>query len=184
MLTKALRSIIRVPSMRLKPHEKPELNPDFIRYEYGNYPNPITSRDAMISHGFDYGSESYDYEDHSMHVLHQRPNLPRYTWPVFGFPMVLVFGYYVWQDNPFIGMWFGSHNMDIKMNALKAANNDEGYHDWDAIKATYAVIQEAAQAAEEEGEAEEEAEDEAEAEEEDEEIEAQESSESSEESEE
>ncbi|CAG9313519.1 unnamed protein product [Blepharisma stoltei] len=137
MFTKSLRSIARAPFLRLKVHEKPEFQTDFIRYPFGIPPVEVISMEKKVDHGFDYASESYDYEDHGMTVLHQRPSHYRYFWIFAGFWVSSAFLYFIWLEVPYTGTFFGHYNMDIEMNAIKYVNNDELYHDWEGLKKKY-----------------------------------------------
>jgi hypothetical protein len=122
--------------LRLKPHEAPEYNIDFERYPFSNSHMPMVGY-WKIKHGFDYGAEQMDYEDHSVHMLHQRPT----HWRSYGVVVVgiasLCFWYYTWVEAPFSGILWGQSYMDLQMNGIKFLNNDEEYHNWDKLKKEY-----------------------------------------------
>lgn len=166
---------MRTPLLRYKYKDRPEFDADFVRYPYGNPPNHIQGF-WKIDHGYDFGSEQLDYEDHSMHMLHQRYSHNRSFGIVFAAVAGLSLMYYVWLEVPNTGVVFGHYNLDIEMNAIKSANDNEFYHDWEKIREEY---REAQAKLEEEDE-----EDEDEDEDEDDESEESEDSEDSEESEE
>lgn len=133
MLSKCFRKSVTTPSLRLKQHEKPELNPDFTRYPYGNSPIHIQGL-WKIDHGYDYGSEQLDYEDHSVHMLHQRYSHSRSFWVVFSGSASIALFYYIWTEFPFTGITFGHTVLDVDMNTIRYVNDDEGYHDWEGLR--------------------------------------------------
>lgn len=121
---------------RLKFHEKPENNVDFIRYPYGNSPVKEVGY-WKIHHGYDFGPEQLDYEDHSYHMLHQRPTHWRSFWVVFMATTSLCVFYYTWLEMPFFGTMWGQSYMNVAMNGIKYLNHDEKYHDWDKLLAQF-----------------------------------------------
>jgi hypothetical protein len=132
---------------RLNNHEKPELNTDFVRYPYGNSPVRIIGY-WKIHHGYDYGPEALDYEDHSMTLLHQRPSHYRSFWVVFLATTSICIWYYTWLEFPFPGTFFGQSYMDLKMNGIKYLNNDEEYHNWNSMLSEFNAKLKAAEDAE------------------------------------
>lgn len=150
-----LRSGMRnsVPQ-RLRFHEKPENNYDFVRYPYGNSPVKVVGF-WKIYHNYDFGPEQLDYEDHSMTMLHQRPTHFRSFWVVFMAVASWCWLYFVWVEMPFPGIMLGQSSMNVKLNGIKYLNDDENYHNWDSLLKkfeTNLALQKAAEEAEEEGE--------------------------------
>jgi hypothetical protein len=138
--------MLRIPTSvsvpgRLRFDKRPENNLDFVKYEYGNAPLKIVGM-WKIHHGYDFGPEQLDYEDHSMHMLHQRPGHWRSFGAVVGGVASLIIWYLVWTEFPFPGIAFGQSYMDTTMNAIKYVNYDEGYHNWDKLYAEYKKSQE------------------------------------------
>jgi hypothetical protein len=127
MLSRALRRVTSSPYLRT---ELPGL--DFTRYHYGNAPAPITGY-WKVSHGFDFGSDQHDYEDHGMHVVHHRPLHLRSFWVVIMGVTSLAFLYFTWMEGPYTGFFFGHYHLDVGLNAAKYVNDDEEYHDWDLV---------------------------------------------------
>ena len=147
-----IQSRLGVPA-RLKFDQRPENNFDFVKYPYGNAPLKTVGM-WKIEHGYDFGPEQLDYEDHSMHMLHQRPG----HWRSFGIILAgvgsLIFWYLIWTEFPYPGIVFGQTYMDTTMNAIKYVNYDEEHHNWDKLYKEYKKSQ---QEPEEEEVAEEEA---------------------------
>ena len=136
-LIKMFRSRLRnIVPLRLKNHEKPERNYDFIRHPYGNTPIPIVGY-WKINHGYDFGPEQLDYEDHSMTMLHQRPSHWRSFGLIFLATASLCVWYFIWLEYPAPGILFGQGYMDPAMNGIKYLNRDENYHNWDKLLAQF-----------------------------------------------
>ena len=136
--------------MRLKYHEDPMNKFDFKKYPYGNPPLKTVGM-WKIDHSCDFGPEQLDYEDHSMHMLHQRPG----HWRSFGVVVMLVASitvwYFVWLEFPFPGIMFGQTYMNHRMNAIKYINYDEEYHNWSKLLRDYEkTLEEPEEEAEEE----------------------------------
>ena len=127
---------LRAVPLRLKFHEKPENNFDFVRYPYGNTPVKEVGY-WKIHHGYDFGPEQLDYEDHSFAMLHQRPTHWRSFWVIFAATASLCFWYYTWLEFPFFGTMWGQSHMNLAMNGIKYLNDDENYHNWDALLAQF-----------------------------------------------
>jgi hypothetical protein len=127
MLSRVLRRVTSSPYLRT---ERPGL--DFTRYHYGNAPAPITGY-WKVSHGYDFGSDQHDYEDHGMHVVHQRPLHLRGFWVALAGVTSLAFLYFTWMEGPYTGFFFGHYRLDVGLNAAKYVNDDEEYHDWDLV---------------------------------------------------
>ena len=149
MLRRVLRSGLASVPMRFKPQQKPELKVDFVRYPYGNSPVRITGMWTIDHGGYDYASESMDYEDHGMTMLHQRPTHWRSSWVIFVGVASLALTYYITQEMPFVGIVFGQSYMDIEMNAIKHLNDNEEIHDWDALKKQWLELKAKSEAEEE-----------------------------------
>jgi hypothetical protein len=185
MLRKALRPVFKpTPCQRFKFNEKPEHSFNYARYPYGQTPVPIIGM-WKLDHAYDYGSDQFDYEDHSMTMLHHRPSHWRSFWVIFLATCGLTQFYYNSLEMPYTGVLFGSYLLDIDDNAVKYANNDEDYHDWEGLKKQLkearAKLEEEEEEGDEEDEEEEEAADEAQSDSEDESDTSEESSEESEE---
>mmetsp|Transcript_693 Transcript_693/g.1281 ORF Transcript_693/g.1281 Transcript_693/m.1281 type:complete len:197 (+) Transcript_693:5147-5737(+) len=151
MLSRALRRVTASPFMRT---ERPKF--DFVRFQHdGNAPAPITGF-WKLDHSYDFGSDQWDYEDHGMHVLHHRPLHMRSFWVVIMAVPAFAFLYFTWMEGPYTGFFFGHYNMNIELNAAKYLNDDEEYHDWDAVDAKLVKMKAAEEAAENEEEEEEE----------------------------
>ncbi|OMJ74251.1 hypothetical protein SteCoe_26877 [Stentor coeruleus] len=129
-------NINKVVPSRLKFHQKPEKNYDFIRYPYGNSPNRIVGL-WKIDHSYDFGPEALDYEDHSMTMLHQRPTHWRSSWVIFCCIYSWCFLYFTWVELPFPGILWGQSTMDVQMNGIKYLNHNEEYHNWDKLLAEF-----------------------------------------------
>lgn len=130
-----IRSLRQIPA-RLKYHEDPAHKFDFIKHPYGNPPLRTVGM-WKVDHAYDFGPEALDYEDHSMHMLHQRPG----HWRSFGVVVMAVASisvlYFVWVEMPYPGIMFGQTYMNHRMNAIKYVNYDEKYHNWDKLLADY-----------------------------------------------
>jgi hypothetical protein len=127
--------------MRFKPHHKPEMNCDFVRYPYGDPPMKVTGLWVVEHGGYDYASEQLDYEDHGMTMLHQRPTSWRSSWVLFGAVASLSVTFYMTSDMPFPGAIFGQLYMDEDLNMLRYLNdNEEEIHDWGAMKKQWLEI--------------------------------------------
>lgn len=144
----------KIPA-RFKYHEDPAYKFDFIKHPYGNPPLKTVGM-WKIDHAYDFGPEQLDYEDHSMHMLHQRPG----HWRSFGVVVLLTASvsilYFVWLEFPFPGIMFGQTYMNPRMNAIKYVNYNEDYHNWDKLLSEYEKSIAEPEEAEEEAEAEEE----------------------------
>ena len=127
-----MRASLKSVPQRLRNHEKPERGFDFERLPYGNTPVKEIGY-WKIHHGYDFGPEQLDYEDHSFGMLHQRPTHWRSFWVIFGASTSLCFWYYTWYEFPNFGIMFGQSYMDLKMNGIKYLNHDEKYHDWEGL---------------------------------------------------
>lgn len=151
MLSRALRRVTNSPFLRT---ERPGL--DYVRFKHdGNAPALITGY-WKLEHSFDFGSDQFDYEDHGMHVLHQRPLHLRSFWIVVVGVASLAFLYFTWAEGPYTGFFFGHYNMNIELNHTKLMNDNEEYHDWDLVSKKLDQMKAAADADEEEEEVEEE----------------------------
>jgi len=184
MLRKVLRPVFKsTPCQRFKFNEKPEHNFNYARYPYGQTPVPVIGM-WKLDHAYDYGSDQFDYEDHSMTMLHHRPSHWRSFWVVFLATCGLTQYYYNSLEMPSTGVLLGSYLLDIDDNGIKYANNDEDYHDWEGLKKQLKEARAKLEEDEEEGEEEEEEEEAADEGQSDSEDESDTSEESSEESEE
>jgi len=157
-----IRSLRQIPA-RLKFHEDRANRTDYVRHPYGNPPHRTVGM-WKVEHAYDFGPDALDYEDHSMHMLHQRPG----HWRSFGIVVMAVASWTVWYfvftEMPFPGIMFGQTYMNVRDNAIKYVNNNEEYHNWVGLLSEYEkslIEDEEGEEGEEEGETEEAASEEA-----------------------
>jgi hypothetical protein len=109
---------------------------DFTRWDQDTPPAELSGF-QKIGHAYDFASDQYDYEDHSMHMVHQRHLNPNWTWIYWWIVALMAPAYYLTLEMPFPGVILGHYLMDIEDNATKEAFKEEFYTDYEAETAKY-----------------------------------------------